>query len=118
MIGSLSMLILDKREDVGTLRKLGASNQLITYIFMFEGCLITSFGAFIGIVLGVVLCLLQQEYGLLSMGDSEVASNFVINAYPVSVYASDVLLCLLTVLLVGFLSVWYPVRYLSKRLLF
>ena len=118
VIGSLSMLILDKKEDVATLQKLGASDSLITRIFVSEGCLITFVGAFVGVALGVALCLLQQEYGFLSMGSAEVSSNFVIQSYPVSVYLSDVLLCLTTVLLVGFLSVWYPVRYLSKRLLF
>ena len=118
VIGSLSMLILDKRDDVLTLRKLGANDQLITRIFVYEGCLISFVGSFFGVVLGVSLCLLQQEYGWLSMGGAEVSSNFIIQAYPVSVQLTDVLLCLLTVLVVGFLAVWYPVRYLSKRLLF
>ena len=114
VIGSLSMLIIDKRDDVGTLRNLGASDRQITRIFLFEGRMISFFGAAVGIVLGLLLCWLQQTYGLISLGDS---GAFVVDAYPVSVHASDVVLVFVTVLVVGFLSVWYPVRYLSKRLL-
>lgn len=114
VIGSLSMLIIDKRDDVETLRHLGASDRQITRIFLFEGRMISFFGAFAGIVLGLLLCWLQQTYGLISLGDS---GAFVVDAYPVSVHASDVVLVFVTVLVVGFLSVWYPVRYLSKRLL-
>ncbi len=114
VIGSLSMLIIDKRDDVVTLRNLGASDRQITRIFLFEGRMISFFGAAVGIVLGLLLCWLQQTYGLISLGDS---GAFVVDAYPVSVHASDVVLVFVTVLVVGFLSVWYPVRYLSKRLL-
>ena len=114
VIGSLSMLIIDKRDDVVTLRNLGASDRQIVRIFLFEGRMISFFGAVAGIVLGLLLCFLQQEYGLISLGDS---GSFVVDAYPVSVHGSDVILVFLTVLLIGFLSVWYPVQYLSKRLL-
>lgn len=114
VIGSLSMLIIDKRDDVETLRHLGASDRQITRIFLFEGRMISFFGAFAGIVLGLLLCWLQQTYGLISLGDS---GAFVVDAYPVSVHATDVVLVFVTVLVVGFLSVWYPVQYLSKRLL-
>lgn len=114
VIGSLSMLIIDKRDDVVTLRNLGASDKQIVHIFLFEGRMISLFGALAGVILGLLLCWLQQEYGLISLGDS---GSFVVDAYPVSVYASDVIIVFVTVLLVGFLSVWYPVRFLSKRLL-
>ena len=114
VIGSLSMLIIDKRDDVVTLRYLGASDRQIVRIFLFEGRMISFFGAFAGVVLGLLLCWLQQEYGLIALGSS---GSFVVDAYPVSVHASDVLLIFITVLLIGFLSVWYPVRFLSKRLL-
>ena len=114
VIGSLSMLIIDKRDDVVTLRNLGASDRQIARIFLFEGRMISFFGAFAGVVLGLLLCWLQQEYGLIALGSS---GSFVVDAYPVSVHASDVLLIFITVLLIGFLSVWYPVRFLSKRLL-
>lgn len=109
VIGSLSMLIIDKRDDVVTLRNLGASDRQIVRIFLFEGRMISFFGAFAGVVLGLLLCWLQQEYGLIALGSS---GSFVVDAYPVSVHASDVLLIFITVLLIGFLSVWYPVRFL------
>ncbi len=115
VIGSLSMLILDKKEDVVTLRNLGADDKLISRIFLFEGRLISVFGAVTGIVLGLILCLIQQKFGVISLGGG--GGTFVVDAYPVSVHIWDVVLVLVTVLVVGFLSVWYPVRYLSKRLL-
>ena len=115
IIGSLSMLIIDKRDDVTTLRNLGASDHQITQIFLFEGRMISAMGAVIGIVVGLLLCWLQQTFGLIALGSS--AGSFIIDAYPVSVHLSDVLLVFVTVLIVGFLSVWYPVRYFSKRLL-
>ena len=115
IVGSLSMLIIDKKADVVTLRNLGATDQQIVRIFLFEGRMISAIGAFIGIALGLLLCWLQQEYGMVRLGDSDGA--FIINAYPVSVHYSDVFFIFLTVIAVGWLSVWYPVRYLSKRLL-
>ena len=115
IIGSLSMLIIDKRQDVVTLRNLGATNNQITRIFLFEGRLISLMGAVIGIVLGLLLCWLQQLFGLVRLGTSE--GSFVVDAYPVSVHPWDVVLVFITVLAVGFLSVWYPVRYFANRLL-
>ena len=117
VIGSLSMLIIDKRNDVVTLRNLGADDQLISRVFLFEGYMITFFGALIGIGLGLLLCLIQQEFGIISLGSGASAGAFVVDAYPVSVYASDVVLVLITVLVTGFLSVFFPVRYLTRRLL-
>jgi lipoprotein-releasing system permease protein len=115
IIGSLSMLIIDKKEDVVTLRNMGATDRQITHIFMFEGRLISTFGAILGIALGLFLCWLQQTYGLIRLGNS--SGNFVIDAYPVSVHIWDVVIVFFTVVLVGYASVWYPVRYLSRRLL-
>lgn len=117
VIGSLSMLIIDKRDDVTTLRNLGADNKLIFCIFLLEGCLISFIGALVGVVLGLVLCLVQQEFGIISLGSGDTAGAFVVDAYPVSVHFCDVVLVLATVLVIGFLSVLYPVRYLSRRLL-
>lgn len=115
IIGSLSMLIIDKKDDVVTLRNLGASDKQISRVFLFEGRMISTIGAVIGIGLGLLLCLLQQQYGFVHLGDSD--GSFVVNAYPVSVHYTDVLIIFITVIAVGWLSVWYPVRYLSKRLL-
>ena len=115
IIGSLSMLIIDKKDDVVTLRNLGASDKQITRIFLFEGRLISALGAIIGIIIGLVLCWAQQTFGLVKLGSS--SGSFVVDAYPVSVHPEDIILIFLTVLIVGFLAVWYPVRYFSRRLL-
>ena len=115
IIGSLSMLIIDKKDDVVTLRNLGATERQITRIFLFEGRLISAVGAVLGIIIGLLLCWMQQQYGFVRLGSSE--GSFVVDAYPVSVHPWDVVLIFITVLAVGFLSVWYPVRYFSKRLL-
>lgn len=114
IIGSLSMLIIDKKDDIRTLRYLGATDKQINRIFLFEGRMISVFGAFIGILFGLLLCWLQQTYGLVSLGNR--AGNFVVEAYPISVHPWDVILIFFTVIIVGWLAVWYPVRYMSKRL--
>ena len=117
VIGSLSMLIIEKKNDVVTLRGLGADDQLISRIFLFEGCLISFLGALVGVVLGLTLCLVQQEFGILTLGSGASAGAFVVDAYPVSVHWQDVVLILVTVLVIGFLSVLYPVKFFSRRLL-
>lgn len=115
IIGSLSMLIIDKKNDVVTLRNLGATDNDITHIFLFEGRMITVIGAIAGIAIGLLLCLLQQQFGLVRMGDAD--GSYVVNAYPVSVHYFDVLIIFITVIIAGWLAGWYPVRALSKRLL-
>lgn len=113
IIGSLSMLIIDKKDDVYTLRNLGADNRQIARIFLFEGRMISAVGAVVGIGLGLLLCLLQQQYGLVKLGES--AGSFIVDAYPVSVHYTDVALIFVTVIAVGWLAVWYPVRALTKK---
>ena len=115
IIGSLSMLIIDKKDDVVTLRNLGATDKQIVRIFLFEGRMISAIGAVAGILLGLLLCWLQQQFGLVALGSS--SGSFVVSAYPVSVHPWDIVLIFITVLVVGFLAVWYPVRYFAKRLL-
>ena len=115
IVGSLSMLIIDKRNDVLTLRNLGANDNQISRIFLFEGRMISVIGAVIGILTGLLLCWLQQQFGFVRLGSSE--GNFVVDAYPVSVHPWDIVLIFITVITVGFLSVWYPVRYFARRLL-
>ena len=115
IVGSLSMLIIDKRDDVVTLRNLGASDRQIVRVFLFEGRMISVAGAVIGILIGLLLCWLQQQYGLVKLGGSD--ASFIVNAYPISVHYLDVFLVFLTVVAVGWLAVWYPVRYFSRRLL-
>ena len=115
IIGSLSMLMIDKRQDVRTLRSLGATDGQVCDIFMLEGRMISLAGATVGLLLGLALCWLQQEFGLISMGSS--AGSFIVEAYPVSVHVGDLVIVFLTVLVVGWAAVWWPVRYLSRRLL-
>lgn len=115
IIGSLSMLIIDKKNDVVTLRNMGATDKQIIRIFLFEGRMISAIGAVLGISLGLLLCWLQQTYGLVALGQS--SGSFVVDAYPVSVHPEDIAVVFVTVLAVGFVSVWYPVRYFAKRLL-
>ncbi|GHT05072.1 membrane protein [Bacteroidia bacterium] len=112
VIGSLSMLIVDKQQDITTLRNLGAGNKLISRIFLLEGWMISALGAVMGIVLGVLLCLGQQYFGWIKLGSS---GTFAVDAYPVQMATGDLLLTLVAVLVIGFLSVIYPVRYLSKK---
>ncbi|MDO4310486.1 MAG: FtsX-like permease family protein [Prevotella sp.] len=115
IIGSLSMLMIDKKDDVVTLRNLGASDRTVTRIFLFEGRMISVMGAVAGIALGLLLCWLQQTYGLVGLGRS--SGSFVVDAYPVSVHPADIVLIFVTVIAVGFMAVWYPVRYFAKRII-
>lgn len=115
IIGCVSMIIIEKRSDAHTLSHLGADASQVVRIFLYEGRLIALCGSLLGIALGVGLCLLQQHYGLLRLGDG--SANFIINAYPVSISPLDLLLVFVTVNLIGFVAVWYPVRYLSRRFL-
>ncbi|MEF2620747.1 MAG: FtsX-like permease family protein [Xylanibacter rarus] len=115
IIGSLSMLIIDKKNDVVTLRNMGASDKQIVRIFLFEGRMISAIGAILGILVGLLLCWLQQVYGLVSLGRS--SGSFIVDTYPVSVHPEDIIIIFITVLAVGFASVWYPVRYFAKRLI-
>lgn len=115
IISSLSMLIIEKKDDVATLRNLGLSNGRIRSIFLTEGRLISLFGAIAGIALGVIACVLQEQFGLIRLGSTE--GSFIVDAYPVAVHWTDIVVVFFTVIIVGFLSVWYPVRALSKRLL-
>lgn len=113
IIGSISMLIIDKKNDAMTLRNLGATEHQIANIFMIEGRMISLVGAIIGIVLGLSLCLIQQHFGIIKFGQS--AGSYIIDSYPVSVHVTDIIVVFVTVLIVGLISVWYPVRQLSKK---
>lgn len=113
VVGSLSMLMIEKQDDVRTLRNMGASDSLIRCIFLFEGWMISGFGALIGIVIGLVLCLLQQSFGLIKLG--QTAGAFIIDAYPVRVIFTDILVAFVTVAAIGFMAAWYPVHYLGKK---
>lgn len=115
IIGSLSMLILEKRKDVYTLRSLGANDRLITNIFVCEGILISSIGAVLGIVTGVAVCLAQEHWGILALSGS--GNNLVVDSYPVDVHFSDIALVFATVVAVGIVAVAVPVKMLTKKIL-
>ena len=112
IIGSLSMLMIEKRDNMNTLRSLGAEDSVIANVFVFEGCMISALGAVAGIAIGLLLCLLQQELGIISMGGGD---NFSVDSYPVAVEAADIAMVFITVLLVGFMAVWLPVRLLTRK---
>ncbi|MDO9152495.1 MAG: FtsX-like permease family protein [Paludibacter sp.] len=111
IIGSLSMLIIEKKQDIETLRCLGANNSLIKRIFLLEGWMISVVGSFAGIIIGTVICLVQEHFGLLKLG-----TGYVVDAYPVVTNFSDIILVFFTVLIMGMLAALYPVRYIKKAL--
>ena len=108
LLSSLSMLIIDKKKDINTLQSMGANNSLIRRIFFMEGILINLTGALSGLILGVIVCLLQEHVGLLRL------EGGIVEYYPVSVNPSELIYILLTVIIIGFLTSWYPVRNLTK----
>lgn len=110
IVGSVSMLIIDKRPNVKTLYSLGADYPLISRIFLVEGFLVSAAGTVAGVVAGLLLSAVQEHFGLLTMGDS-----FIVEAYPVKVVWSDVAAVTAVVLAIGFAAAWYPVRYLTRR---
>lgn len=115
IISSLSMLIIDKKDDINTLHNLGANDRQIQSIFLYEGRIISAVGALIGIGLGLALCGLQQAFGFVKMGES--SGTFIVNAYPVSVHYWDVLVVFITVILIGWAASWIPSRRLRKQIL-
>ena len=114
IISSVSMLILDKQSNAETLKSLGATDGFVARIFIYEGNLIALLGAVVGLVLGVVLCLLQQKFGFISLGGG---GQFVVDAYPVRVKLTDLLLVLVSVVIVSAISVWLPIKILNKYFL-
>jgi lipoprotein-releasing system permease protein len=113
IIGSLTMLIIEKERDVEILKSLGANNTLIRKIFIFEGWMISIFGALAGLILGFIICWLQQRFGIIKLN----AESLIMNAYPITLKLKDFIIVPATVLLIGFWAAWYPVRYLTKKYL-
>lgn len=106
-IGSLSMLIIDKQADIRTLSHLGASDSMIRKVFMLEGWMVNALGALSGLVVGLVVCLLQEHLGLLKLGNG---TEYILEAYPVAVQGWDIVLVIVVVLVLGAISSWIPVR--------
>lgn len=114
VVGSLSMLIVEKREDINSLRNMGASNNLISRIFLNEGWLITFSGIIAGIATGLVLCLMQQHFGFIRLSD--IPGAYIIDAYPVIVKFIDIIVIFAVVSIIGLVTVLYPVNNLRKKL--
>jgi lipoprotein-releasing system permease protein len=112
ILGSLSMLMLDKRQDIITLKSLGVTKKVIRSIFFNKSMLTICAGIFIGTIVGLLIAFLQKNYGFISMG----SGSFVVNTYPVAIKITDVLLVITTVFFIGALASWYPVKVLSRRL--
>ena len=106
-IGSLSMLIIDKQQDIRTLSHLGANEGMIRRVFMLEGWLVNSLGAIGGLIVGLGVCLLQEHFGLLKLGNG---TEYVLNAYPVAVQGWDIAMVCVVVLALGAISSWIPAR--------
>lgn len=107
IVGSLSMLIIEKRKDIGVLRSLGANLPVVRKIFLLEGAMITFGGSLIGVILGSLVCLLQQHFGIIGI---QAEGSFIIEAYPVKMLFSDVILVFITVSALGFLAALIPVQ--------
>jgi len=115
ILGALTMLIIDKKADIATLQSLGANQKLIRTIFLFEGWMISLIGAALGVILGLIVCWIQIEFGLLKIPGNE--GSFIFEAYPVQVRFSDFLAIFLLVSGIGFLAAWYPIRFISGKYL-
>jgi lipoprotein-releasing system permease protein len=114
VIGSLTMLILEKRSDIGILSGMGANMSLIKKVFLTEGWLITVIGALIGLIAGLGICWLQIKYQIVGLPNS---GSFVIDSYPVDIQWNDVMVIVVAVLLIGYFAAWYPIRYVTRRFL-
>ncbi len=115
ILGSLSMLIIDKRADIAILQSMGANQKLIRTIFLFEGWMISLCGAVFGLILGILICWIQIKYGILKIPGNE--GSFIFSSYPVEIRIGDLAAIFLLVTGIGFLAAWYPIRFISGKYL-
>ena len=113
IIGSLTMLIIEKERDIRILKSLGADNTLIKRIFIYEGWMISFIGTCIGLAVGFLLCAAQQQFGIVKLS----GESLLIDSYPVRMQLTDFILVAVTVMAIGYGAAWYPVHYLSRRFL-
>lgn len=113
VIASLTMLIIEKEKDIGILKSLGADKSLIRKIFIFEGWMISLFGALLGLILGFLICWAQQKFGLVKLQ----GESLIMDSYPVVMSLNDFVVVLGTVVAIGYWAAWYPVRYLTRKYL-
>jgi lipoprotein-releasing system permease protein len=112
VIGSLTMLIIEKKNDIQTLKSLGAENKTIRNIFFLEGIFISFIGAILGIIIGSAICLAQIKFGFIKLGNG---GSFIIENYPVAMQILDFVWVFITVMIIGLIAAWYPVRYITKK---
>lgn len=112
VVGSLSMLIIEKKEDTSTLRAMGADSTLIHNIFLSEGTLISVVGGIIGLILGIIAVLLQQYVGIIRLGDG--TGNYIVDYYPVALRLVDVLVVLATITVIGGIAAWATVKQVRR----
>lgn len=115
IIGSLTMLILEKKNDIQTLKHLGATSSFIQQVFLLEGWLISALGTIAGLAIGLILCLIQEYFGIIKLGNGSDDGTFFIQAYPVYVQWTDILIILTTILIAGLFIAWIPTRYIKKK---
>ena len=112
IIGSLTMIIIDKKNDISILKILGTNNKTIRKIFFFNGMFISLIGAISGIMLGLFICWIQMYFGIIKLGTE---CDFIIENYPVLINSTDIIYIFLIVLLIGIFAAWYPVKYITKK---
>ncbi|HOZ30421.1 MAG TPA: FtsX-like permease family protein [Bacteroidales bacterium] len=112
VIGSLTMLIIEKKSDIQILKSLGANNKTIRNIFFLEGLFISASGAILGLIMGITVCIIQIEFGLVKLGTD---GSFIIENYPVLMNFADFVYVFVTVMIIGTFAAWYPVRYITKK---
>jgi lipoprotein-releasing system permease protein len=113
IIGSLTMLIIEKERDIEILKSLGANSDLIRKIFIFEGWLISIIGAATGVILGFIICWIQQTFGVIKLQ----SETLIMDSYPIVMKLKDFIIVPATVLLIGYWAAWYPVRFLTRKFL-
>jgi lipoprotein-releasing system permease protein len=114
VVGTLTMLIIEKKNDIQTFRNLGLNMQSIKRTFLAEGLIISFIGAISGLTIGSAICYIQQEFGIVKL---QGAGAFVIDAYPVKIMLKDILMVLCSVSFIGFFASWYPIRFITRRYL-
>jgi len=115
ILGSLSMLIIDKKADIAILQSMGANQKLVRTIFLFEGWMISLAGAALGLILGILICWIQMKFGILKIPGND--GSFIFSSYPVEIRFSDLVVIFLLVTGIGFLAAWYPIRFISGKYL-
>jgi len=114
VVGTLTMLIIEKKNDIQILQNMGSDVKTIKKVFLLEGLIISFLGALTGLIIGSVICIIQQQYGIIKLQGAE---SFVIDAYPIKIMIRDILLVLITVSAIGLFASWYPIRFITRKYL-